>query len=182
MNSPKSNVLRLLEGDRGHRTKEQKAKDYFPVPLHPPSRPRNITKEARRYWNKYVKVYRITEGDVGLFKYLCELQDEIESLKQEIADTCTCGHRKRDHGNGPCQVEGIENLPEKKCDCKGFRTGRTFLKISVDGAGIEHQEPKTHPLVTQLANARKEKRILERDFSRRYIPPIKKEPMEDMIV
>ncbi len=140
MNPPKSNVLRLLEGDRGHRTKEQKAREYFPIPLHPPTRPKDLGKQGKKYWNRYVRTYRITEGDVGLFRYLCELQDEIESLKEEIKTT-----------------------------------GRTFLKVSVDGAGVEHQEPKSHPLVTQLANARKEKRILERDFSRRYMVPVQKE-------
>lgn len=140
MNYPKSNVLRLLEGDRGHRTKEQKAKDYFPVPLHSPQRPRNLSGEARKYWKQYVKVYRISEGDISLFQYLCELHAEIKFLKQEIE-----------------------------------KVGRIFTKVSVDGAGVEHQEDKTHPFVNQLAHANKERRILEKDFSRRYIYPMQKE-------
>jgi len=34
--------------------------------------------------------------------------------------------------------------------------GRIFIKVSVDGAGIEHQEVKSNPKVTQLDNLRKE--------------------------
>jgi phage terminase small subunit len=145
MNPPKSNVLRLLEGDRGHRTKEQKAKNYFPIPLHHPTCPKDLSGEARKYWKKKVKPYRITEGDIGGFRDLCEWVAEIEFLKAEI----------------------------KKIG--GDHDGRTFKRVTVDGAGIEHQEDKTHPLVSQLNYAKKEKRILEKEFSIRYIVAVQKE-------
>lgn len=80
MNPPKDNVVRILEGDRGHRTKAAKQKFDVPVPAVPPHRP-IMEKEAKKYWNKFVRLYRVGEGDVPAFSYLCQLVAEIKELE-----------------------------------------------------------------------------------------------------
>jgi P27 family predicted phage terminase small subunit len=40
----------------------------------------------------------------------------------------------------------------------------TFLKMSVDGGGVEHQEPKAHPLVSQLRAGRMALRTSLQEF------------------
>ncbi len=92
-------------------------------------------------------MYCITRSEVPLFKYLCELEGEIEDRKKLL------------------DVEGCY-----------------IVKVSVDGAGIEHQEKKSHPAFTQLQKLRQDKRMLERDFSRRYSgPSASKSKMEEMV-
>ena len=149
MNFPKSNVVRMAEGDRGHRTKEQKEKQDFPIPDKVPSRPQILADPlSKKYWNKYVELYRVTDADVSPFTYLCELVAEIDELKSVLKEE-----------------------------------GRFFLKVTVDGAGVEHQEKKSHPAFTQLIKLRQEKRILEKEFRIRALcgSPKNKSPLEEMI-
>lgn len=147
MNYPKANVVRLIEGDRGHRPKALKDKFDFPMP-DPPKLPPNFDPMAKKYWKKYVRLYAIGEADVPAFCYLCELHSEIDELKTVLKEE-----------------------------------GRFFLKVTVDGAGVEHQEKKSHPAFTQLINLRKEKRIIEKEFRARVnARPIKTDDeLEDMI-
>lgn len=147
MNYPKSNVIRMQEGDRGHRTSETKEKMTPPIPEIPPDIPQGLSGKARIYWKKYVTLYHITDADVPRFEYLCELDAEIKELKKDLK-----------------------------------KEGRYFLKVTVDGAGVEHQEKKSHPAFSQQIKLRQEKRILEREFSARYSGnAIKKDSMEEMI-
>ena len=146
MNYPKPNIVRLAEGDRGHRTKKQKEK-FSPMPEVIPDMPKGLSGKARIYWEKYVSLFHITEADVPRFEYLCNLDAEIRELQKDLKNE-----------------------------------GRYFLKVTVDGAGIEHQEKKSHPAFSQQIKLRQEKRILEREFSARYSGVTKKkDEMEEMI-
>ena len=86
MNYPKPNVLRLLEGDRGHRTKKQKAKSVFPIPTVIPKPPQELDEEANTYWNKYFKLYHITSADILRFLRLCKKNSELKKLEKIIEE------------------------------------------------------------------------------------------------
>ena len=147
MNYPKDNVVRILEGDRGHRTKAQKDKVSFALPTKSPKKPAGLAEIGKKYWNKYVRLYRIMDGDVPAFSYLCELASEIEELKAVLKDE-----------------------------------GRFFMKVTVDGAGVEHQEKKSHPAFTQLIKLRSEKRIMEKEFRLRATASVRKtDELEDLL-
>lgn len=53
----------------------------------------------------------------------------------------------------------LEELLEKQ--------GRLFLRVSVDGAGVEHKEPKSNPIFLQLMKVRQLVTMLERDYQKR---------------
>lgn len=51
-----------------------------------------------------------------------------------------------------CELDAERRATKKTID----RDGRTFLKVTVDGAGVEHQELKAHPLKGDYARLSKQ--------------------------
>lgn len=86
MQYPKADVLRSIEGDLGHRTKEYKAKFDVSVPEKPPSIPKDLDDEGRKYWKRLVRTYLVGEADVSEFAYVCQLHSEIKKMEKVISE------------------------------------------------------------------------------------------------
>lgn len=59
-----------------------------------------------------------------------------------------------------CEIEAELAVTKKTID----HDGRTFIKVTVDGAGNEHQELKPHPLMAHWRSGRKDRAGLFQQF------------------
>lgn len=60
-----------------------------------------------------------------------------------------------------CEMDEERRATKAQID----RDGRTFLKVSVDGAGVEHQEIKAHPLTSHYRAVAKAVEMSMKNFS-----------------
>jgi hypothetical protein len=70
--------------------------------------------------------------------------------------TSTLKHYVLSESEGLLALNALRSLSlAEKAEARIAEEGLTILKHSVDGAGVEHQEPKAHPLLTTVARERR---------------------------
>lgn len=116
----KSNKLRWLAGNAGHRTRTELDERAVGVPTVTggcPEPPADMPEDQASYWRVWAPLAHArgmmdAERSPG-FELMCRTQAQADAMWKKITDD-----------------------------------GMTYIKCTVDGAGNEHQELKSHPLLS----------------------------------